>query len=65
MLKYLDAYETETAVYIVTERVQPLSKSLEGESDRAAAATEEWLIWGLHRISVRQLLCQESSETHS
>ncbi|KIO18829.1 hypothetical protein M407DRAFT_31509 [Tulasnella calospora MUT 4182] len=52
VLKFIDVVETETTVYIVTERVQPLSKALSSWQSKPAKEREEWLIWGLHRVVV-------------
>jgi len=38
----------------MTERVQPLSNILPAWALRKASEKEEWLFWGLHRISVRE-----------
>ena len=54
ILKFIDVVETETTIYIVTERVQPLGMVLSIWEGKSAAYREEWLIWGLHRIAVRQ-----------
>ncbi|KAG9099219.1 hypothetical protein FS749_001786 [Ceratobasidium sp. UAMH 11750] len=51
MLRFIDVVETETSIHIVTERVQPLWAALEQWSGKPAKSREEWLIWGLHRIS--------------
>lgn len=53
VLKFIDVVETESTIYIVTERVQPLSVAISSWGSKSAAAREEWLIWGLHRIAVR------------
>jgi SCY1-like protein 1 len=52
VLKYIDAVETDTVIYIVTERVRPLTTSLPSWASRDATEREDWLLWGLHRISV-------------
>jgi len=56
VLKFIDAVETETTIYIVTERIQPLGKALTAWSSKPANAREEWLIWGLQRISVSLII---------
>jgi SCY1-like protein 1 len=53
VLKFVDYVETETAVYIVTERIQPLRSVLESNVEMSPSEREAWLIWGLHRITVR------------
>ncbi|KAB5588327.1 N-terminal kinase-like protein [Ceratobasidium theobromae] len=52
ILRFIDVVETDTTIHIVTERVQPLWAALERWSSKPAKSREEWLIWGLHRISV-------------
>ena len=52
VLKFIDAVMTDTTVYVMTERVRPLSSVLDGWSSKAAKDRETWLLWGLHRISV-------------
>jgi SCY1-like protein 1 len=53
VLKFIDVAETESTIYIVTERVQPLGTVISSWGSKSASAREEWLIWGLHRIAVR------------
>ncbi|KZT24267.1 ARM repeat-containing protein [Neolentinus lepideus HHB14362 ss-1] len=52
VLKFMDAVETDTTIHIMTERVRPLRSSLQTWSSKSAKEREEWLLWGLHRISV-------------
>ena len=52
VLKFIDAVESDSTVYIMTERVQPLGKAIQNVSTKSARDKEDWLIWGLHRISV-------------
>ncbi|CAE6488310.1 unnamed protein product [Rhizoctonia solani] len=52
ILKFIDVVETDSSIHIVTERVQPLWAALERWSSKPAKSREEWLTWGLHRISV-------------
>lgn len=56
VLKYLDAVETETNICIMTERVRPLAPAIQERATKSAQEKEDWLLWGLHRISVRFLL---------
>lgn len=51
-MKFVDAVETDTSVSIVTERVQPLGKALSNASQKGARDKEDWIVWGLHRVSV-------------
>lgn len=53
VLKFMDAVESDTSIYIMTERVQPLSSTLPAWASRKTQEREDWLLWGLHRISVR------------
>ena len=53
VLKFLDGGETDSTVYIMTERVRPLSTALDEMSIKTAQEKEDWMMWGLHRISVR------------
>ena len=52
VLKFMDAVETDTTIYIMTERVRPLQSVLKTWSSREPHQREDWLLWGLHRISV-------------
>jgi SCY1-like protein 1 len=52
VLKFIDVVETETTIHIVTERVRPLHATLESWASRGAQEREDWLLWGLHRVSV-------------
>jgi SCY1-like protein 1 len=49
VLRFLDAVETDSTIHVVTERVTPLAPAL---VDRKGKDREDWLVWGLHRISV-------------
>jgi SCY1-like protein 1 len=53
ILKFIDVVETDTSISIMTERVRPLGPALQEWASKPAKAQEEWIIWGLHRISVR------------
>jgi SCY1-like protein 1 len=49
----MDAVETDTAIHIMTERVRPIQGGLlSGWAGKGEKEQEDWLIWGLHRISV-------------
>ena len=56
ILRFIDAVETDTVIYIMTERVQPLGRAMQNLSTKTAKDKEDWLVWGLQRISVRPLL---------
>lgn len=53
VVKFMDAVETDTTIYIMTERVKPLQVALMTWSSRGSREKEDWLLWGLHKISVR------------
>ncbi|EPQ57591.1 ARM repeat-containing protein [Gloeophyllum trabeum ATCC 11539] len=52
VLKFMDAVETDTTVHIMTERIRPLKAALQTWSSKSQREREEWLLWGLHRITV-------------
>ena len=52
-LKFMDVVESETSILIMTERVRPLSAVLPQYANKSAREREDWLLWGLHRVSVR------------
>ncbi|KAG8864592.1 hypothetical protein FRB96_005096 [Tulasnella sp. 330] len=65
VLKFIDVVESDTSIYIVTERVQPLGKALAAWQSKAAKEKEEWLIWGLHRVTVALAFINDScASTH-
>ncbi|KAF9653221.1 ARM repeat-containing protein [Thelephora ganbajun] len=65
VLKFVDAVTTDTTVYIMTERVRPLSSVIDGWSSKAAKDRETWLLWGLHRISVAlSFVNDQAASTH-
>jgi SCY1-like protein 1 len=49
----MDAIEADGTVYIMTERVKPLSVDLSSWEAKPAKERQDWLLWGLHRITVR------------
>jgi SCY1-like protein 1 len=53
VLKFLEVVETETTIHIMTERVRPLGEALRDWASKGEKEREDWLLWGLHRISVR------------
>jgi SCY1-like protein 1 len=53
ILKFMDGIESDSTIYIMTERVRPLSAVLTQYSNKAVQEREDWLLWGLQRISVR------------
>jgi SCY1-like protein 1 len=52
----MDAVEADGTVYIMTERIKPLSVELSLWEAKPANEKQDWLLWGLHRITVRALL---------
>ncbi|KAF8070341.1 armadillo-type protein [Lyophyllum atratum] len=65
VLKFMDAVETDSNIYIMTERVRPLQTVLPTWSARDPKEREDWLLWGLHRISVALAFVNDScSSTH-
>lgn len=65
VLKFIDVVETETTIHIVTERVRPLQATLESWASRGSQEREDWLLWGLHRVSVALAFLNDScASTH-
>ncbi|KNE89963.1 SCY1 protein kinase [Puccinia striiformis f. sp. tritici PST-78] len=64
ILKFIDGSETDSAVYIITEKVSSLSVKL--DQLKMAKQTEvEWKIWGLSRIvSALKFLNGPGTSTH-
>jgi len=52
VLKFMDAIETDTVIFVMTERVRSLTSVLPTWTSRDVTEREDWLLWGLHRISV-------------
>ena len=53
VLKFMDAVETDTSVHIMTERIRPLGPAIQEWQTKGTQEREAWLVWGLHRVSVR------------
>ncbi|KZT32860.1 ARM repeat-containing protein [Sistotremastrum suecicum HHB10207 ss-3] len=65
VLKFIDAVETDNTIYIATERITPFSVAVQSMSNKSSKETEEWLVWGLQRISTALAFINESaSSTH-
>lgn len=65
VLRYIDVVESDSAICIMTERVRPLPLALSQSSSNVPREREDWLIWGLHRISVALAFLNDSaSSTH-
>ncbi|KAI0031234.1 armadillo-type protein [Vararia minispora EC-137] len=65
VLKFMDVIETETTVHIMTERVKPLLLEIRTWTPKEIQEQEEWLLWGLHRLSTAIAFVNESANaTH-
>ncbi|EPS93604.1 hypothetical protein FOMPIDRAFT_1153884, partial [Fomitopsis schrenkii] len=65
VLRFIDVVETDSTIHIVTERVRPLAPAITEYSHKAAQEREDWLLWGLHRISVALAFVNDSAaSTH-
>jgi SCY1-like protein 1 len=53
ILKFMDVVEGDGTIYIMTERVKPLSEELISWEAKPVKDRQDWLLWGLHRIAVR------------
>ncbi|KAH9993510.1 armadillo-type protein [Russula compacta] len=51
IVKFMDAVETDGTIYIMTERVKPLSAELFLWEASPTKDRQDWLLWGLHRIT--------------
>ncbi|KAG7090905.1 hypothetical protein E1B28_009982 [Marasmius oreades] len=60
VLKFMDVVETDTTIHIMTERVRPLQSALQLWTSKSVREKEDWLLWGLHRISVALAFINES-----
>lgn len=49
----MDAVEADGTIYIMTERVKPLSAELSSLEATSVKDKQDWILWGLHRITVR------------
>lgn len=49
----MDVVEGDGTIYIMTERVKPLSEELILLGAKPVKDRQDWLLWGLHRITVR------------
>ena len=50
----MDAVEADGKIYIMTERVKPLSAELSSLEATPVKDKQDWILWGLHRITVRR-----------
>ncbi|KAJ7594647.1 hypothetical protein C8J56DRAFT_927286, partial [Mycena floridula] len=60
VLKFMDAVESDNMIYIMTERVRPLRPDLQARQTKGSQEKEDWLLWGLHRISVALAFINDS-----
>ncbi|KAI0058015.1 ARM repeat-containing protein [Artomyces pyxidatus] len=51
VLKFMDAVDSDTTIYIMTERVRPLASELSSWSSKGEQMRQDWLLWGLHRVT--------------
>jgi SCY1-like protein 1 len=60
----MDVVEGDGTIYIMTERVKPLSEELISWEAKPVKDRQDWLLWGLHRVTVRTqvLNCSAPSE---
>ncbi|KAF8332636.1 armadillo-type protein [Cantharellus anzutake] len=63
VLKFIGVVENDTTIYIMTERVRPLGVSLSALGDKSPTSKEEWLIWGLHRITIALAFINDSCQS--
>lgn len=59
-LKFLDAHETESVIHIATERVQPILTII---AQTSPAPEADYLIWGLHRVTVGRPACSAGASS--
>ncbi|KAG2015871.1 other/SCY1 protein kinase [Coprinopsis cinerea AmutBmut pab1-1] len=65
VLKFMDVVETDSTIHIMTERVRPLQSALSSWSTKTEQERQDWLLWGLHRVSVAlTFLNDPCSSTH-
>ncbi|GAW00339.1 armadillo-type protein [Lentinula edodes] len=65
VLKFMDVVESDTTIVIMTERVRPLDAALQAWTSKGVQEKEDWILWGLHRISVALAFINEScASTH-
>lgn len=53
VVRFIDVVETDTQMWIMTERVVPLPIAVQAyEGKGKEKEKEEWTIWGMHRICI-------------
>ncbi|KAF5370779.1 hypothetical protein D9758_002135 [Tetrapyrgos nigripes] len=63
ILKFMDAVELDTMIYIMTERVRPLEPVLQSSTSKSVQEREDWIMWGIHRISVALAFINDSAQS--
>ncbi|THV06735.1 ARM repeat-containing protein [Dendrothele bispora CBS 962.96] len=63
VLKFMDAVELDTMIYIMTERVRPLEPVLQFSTSKGVQEREDWIMWGIHRVSVALAFINESAQS--
>ncbi|KAH7888422.1 hypothetical protein F5I97DRAFT_1852549 [Phlebopus sp. FC_14] len=63
VLKFMDVVESDSAILIMTERVRPLPAALQAWASKGTQEREDWLLWGLHRISVALAFINDSASS--
>jgi len=58
----MDVVEGDGTIYIMTERVKPLSEELSSWEAKPVKDKRDWLLWGIHRITVRTQILNCSIE---
>jgi SCY1-like protein 1 len=56
----MDVVEADGTIYIMTERVKPLSEELSSWGIKPVKDRQDWLLWGIHRIAVRTQVLKPS-----
>ncbi|KAI5116981.1 hypothetical protein M0805_001592 [Coniferiporia weirii] len=60
VLKFIDTVDSDTIVYIMTERVRPLGQVMQTWSAKSTKEKEDWNVWGLQRISTALAFVNDS-----
>ncbi|KAN0090665.1 hypothetical protein V8E55_004231 [Tylopilus felleus] len=65
VLKFMDVVESDSAILVMTERVRPLPAALQAWASKSQQERQDWLLWGLHRVSVALAFINDSvASTH-
>ncbi|KAH8119599.1 hypothetical protein DFH11DRAFT_1565893 [Phellopilus nigrolimitatus] len=60
VLKFIDGVDSDSSVYIMTERVRPLGQAIQSSTAKSTKEKEDWNVWGLHRISTALAFVNDS-----